>query len=146
MRGEEGGIRGVVGAIESDQEGVGVSETTGVSDLIVDVDGLCFSSGEAVVGVVGGIKGPGTIGVDGQTSNASGGSIDGDAIRASDGGRSEGEGGGFGITGTVSSLLVDVSGSQLTGDGAVALCGELIRREGRLRGVVDGNDIEADGV
>ena len=97
LRGEEGGIRGVVGAVEGDLEGVGVSETTGVSDLIVDVDGLCFSSGEAVVGVVGGIKGPGTIGVDGQTSNASGGSIDGDAIRASDGGRSEGEGGGFGM-------------------------------------------------
>ena len=58
MRCEEGGIRGVVGAVKGDQEGVGVSETTGVSDLIGDVDGLCFTSGEAVVGVVCGIKGP----------------------------------------------------------------------------------------
>ena len=70
LRGEEGGIRRVVGAVEGDGEGVGVSETTGVSDLIVDVDDLGFTSGEAVVGVVGWIKLPGTIRVDGQTSNA----------------------------------------------------------------------------
>ena len=34
----------------------------------------------------------------------------------------------------------------MTGDGAVALCGELIGREGGLRGVIDGNDVEVDGV
>ena len=83
----------IIRSCDCDGEGIGVSETTGVSDLIGDVDHLRLTSGEAVVGVVGGIKGPGTIGVDGQTSNSCGGSIDGDAIRASDGGRREGEGG-----------------------------------------------------
>ena len=38
-----------------------------VSDLIGDVDGLRFTNSEEVVGVVGGIEGPGAISIDGET-------------------------------------------------------------------------------
>ena len=65
----EGGLRGVVGAVEGDLEGIGVGEVAGVSDLIGDRDDLGFTCGEAVVGVVGGVKRPGAIGIDGEAIN-----------------------------------------------------------------------------
>ena len=42
--------------------------------------------------------------------------------------------------------MIDIGGSELTGDGAVAFCGELIGGEGGVRGVVDCNEIEVDGI
>ena len=61
-----GGFRGVVGAVNSDLERVCISEFSGVSHLIVHGDDLGFTSGEAVVSVIGWIKLPGAIRIDRQ--------------------------------------------------------------------------------
>ena len=66
-----GGLRCVVGAVKGDLEGVCIGEISRVLDLVVDGDDLCFTSSEAVVGVVGGIKGPGAIGIDGESVDGS---------------------------------------------------------------------------
>ena len=48
-------------------EGVCIGEISRVLDLVVNGDELGFTSSEVVVGVVGGIKGPRAIGVDGES-------------------------------------------------------------------------------
>ena len=85
----EGGDRCVVGTGESDDKGVVIGEPTSVSDLIGDVDGLDFTFCQSVVGVVGWVKGPGAIGIDGQARCIRGDGLSG--VIGDGGGRREKE-------------------------------------------------------
>ena len=55
----------VVGACESDGEGVRSDATVAIGDGITDVESSGLSSGEVLIGRMCGIKGPGAVGVDG---------------------------------------------------------------------------------
>ena len=65
----EGGNRSVVGASEGDDKGTSARVAGTISDDVVNGDGLFFSFGESFVGVERRIKGPGAIGIDGESLN-----------------------------------------------------------------------------
>ena len=85
----EGGNWSVVGTCESDEEGVVIAESIGVLDGVVNGDGLNFTISESVVGGISGVKGPSSIGIDGEALNddgfGSGWVSDGVAIAIGDG-------------------------------------------------------------
>ena len=65
----EGSDRRVIGAGDGDDKGFGVAGGLVISDGVIDGDDLRGPSSEGLIGRIGGVKGPGTIGVDGQASN-----------------------------------------------------------------------------
>ena len=69
MSGREGGYWSVIRASEGDVKPALSAESAGVGGGVIDVDDLCFTSSKALVGVVGWIKAPGSISVDGQASD-----------------------------------------------------------------------------